>query len=191
MLKLISYIYHLPFRFKLFFYKIIYPNTEWGKGIILKGHPIFKFNGRVKFGDNLTFVSHPRHNLVGITKPCSIFVSENATLLIGDNTGFSGTSIYCTNYISIGKCCNFGGNTSIWDTDFHPLNYLERRKNSNAIITKPIIIGDDVFIGANVIILKGVTIGNKSIVGAGSVVTKDIPDNQIWAGNPAKFIRNL
>ena len=52
-------------------------------------------------------------------------------------------------------------------------------------------IKNNVFIGAKYIILKGVTIGENSVVGAGSVVTKSIPANQIWAGNPAKFIRNL
>ena len=52
-----------------------------------------------------------------------------------------------------------------------------------------IIIEDNVFVGANTIICNNVTIGKNSIVGAGSVVTKDIPSNEIWAGNPAKFIK--
>lgn len=56
---------------------------------------------------------------------------------------------------------------------------------------KPVLIKDNAFIGAHSIILKGVTIGENSIIGAGSVVTKSVPDNQIWAGNPAKFIRNI
>lgn len=51
------------------------------------------------------------------------------------------------------------------------------------------VINDNVFIGARCIILKGVTIGSKSIIGAGSVVTKNIPEGEIWAGNPAKFIK--
>ena len=55
----------------------------------------------------------------------------------------------------------------------------------------PVIIEDTVFIGAKCIILKGVTIGQNSIVGAGSVVTKSIPADEIWGGNPAKFIRKL
>lgn len=55
--------------------------------------------------------------------------------------------------------------------------------------TKPVSIGNGAFIGAHSIILKGVSIGEKSIVGAGSVVTKGIPDGEVWAGNPAQFIR--
>ncbi|WP_262710533.1 acyltransferase [Dinghuibacter silviterrae] len=54
----------------------------------------------------------------------------------------------------------------------------------------PVKIGDNVFIGMDSIILKGVTIGSNVVVAAGSVVARDIPDNQIWGGNPAKFIRN-
>lgn len=57
--------------------------------------------------------------------------------------------------------------------------------------TSPVVIKDGAFIGAHCIILKGVTIGENSIVGAGSVVTKSIPDGEIWAGNPVKFIRRV
>ena len=55
----------------------------------------------------------------------------------------------------------------------------------------PVVIKDNAFIGAKVIVLKGVTIGENSIIGAGSVVTRSVPDNEIWAGNPAKFIRKV
>ena len=68
-----------------------------------------------------------------------------------------------------------------------------RNKHSDAldIKTGPIIIEDDVFIGAHTTILKGVTIGNKSIIGAGSVVSRSIPPGEIWAGNPIKRIREI
>lgn len=56
-------------------------------------------------------------------------------------------------------------------------------------ITKPIIVGNDVYIGNNVIILPGVTIGNNVIIGAGAIVTKDIPDNSVAAGVPARVIK--
>lgn len=55
---------------------------------------------------------------------------------------------------------------------------------------KPIVIGDDVWIGSRALIMKGVHIGNGAIIGAGSVVTKDVPPYEIWAGNPAHFIKS-
>ena len=56
-------------------------------------------------------------------------------------------------------------------------------------ITGKVKIGHACFIGANSVICKNISIGDNSIVGAGSIVTKDIPDNEIWGGNPAKFIK--
>ena len=56
---------------------------------------------------------------------------------------------------------------------------------------KPVVIEDDVFVGTHCIICKGVRIGNRSIVAAGSVVVKDIPNGEVWGGNPAKFIRKI
>lgn len=147
--------------------------------------------GECELGSNLTFNSTYRSNPAGINKPCSIFVEKTGKLFIDDHSGFSGVSIYCINEITIGKHLFCGANVSIWDTDFHPLDYMARRTDDpQKTKTAPIHIGDDVFIGANSIILKGVTIGDRSIIGAGSVVTKNIPADEIWGGNPAVFIRS-
>jgi len=147
---------------------------------------------KLKIGDQCIFRSKTKSNFVGINKKVSIGVTKNAELIIGDNCGFSGTSIYAAKSIIIGNFCNFGGNTFIWDTDFHPLDFRARRIHKvEAIKTAPIVIGNDVFVGANTIILKGVTIGDRAIIGAGSVVTKNIPADEIWGGNPAKFIRKI
>ncbi|MDY3965023.1 MAG: acyltransferase [Prevotella sp.] len=54
----------------------------------------------------------------------------------------------------------------------------------------PVVIEDDVFIGMNTIICNSVTIGKGAMIGAGSVVTKDVPPYQIWAGNPARYIKD-
>jgi maltose O-acetyltransferase len=68
--------------------------------------------------------------------------------------------------------------------DGHPLS-------KGNVMVAPIIIEDHVWISYNVCILKGVTIGKGAIIGAGSVVTKDVPPFTVYAGNPAKFIRNI
>jgi len=106
----------------------------------------------------------------------------------------SSTAIVCHDNIEIGDNVNIGGNVVIYDTDFHSLNPKDRLNRSTDIAntnTKAIKIGSSAFIGAHSTILKGVTIGNNSIVGACSLVTKDIPDNEIWAGNPARLIRSI
>lgn len=96
--------------------------------------------------------------------------------------------------ITIGNHVNIGGDCILMDSDAHSLNYLDRRVGAIDMqhkIDKPIVIEDDVLIGARCIILKGVTIGARSIIGSGSVVTKSIPADAIAAGNPCKVIRYL
>ena len=95
--------------------------------------------------------------------------------------------------IYIGKHVMLGGGVKIYDTDFHSVNYLERRdiENDNNRTTKPVVIEEDAFIGAGSIILKGSYIGARSVIGAGSVVSGKIPSGEVWAGNPARFIRKI
>lgn len=68
---------------------------------------------------------------------------------------------------------------------------LFRNKVPDLEITKPIIVGNNVYIGIKTIIIPGVRIGNNVIIAAGSVVTKDIPDDTVWGGCPAKFIKPI
>ena len=104
----------------------------------------------------------------------------------------SNCAIVCQNEVVIEDWVKIGGDVSIYDTDFHSTNYIDRRCEVDYnIATKPVVIKQDSFIGAHSIILKGVTIGERSIVAAGAVVTKSIPDDELWGGCPAKFIRKL
>ncbi|KAI9004720.1 maltose O-acetyltransferase [Gaertneriomyces semiglobifer] len=91
--------------------------------------------------------------------------------------------------ITIGNDVLFGPNVSLFGAT-HPLDASVRR-NWGPEYGLPISIGDDVWIGGNVTVCPGVTIGNRSVVGAASVVTKDVPDDVVVAGNPAKIIRRL
>ena len=171
-----------------------YPQVSFGDRIRFNGVPQFRIDrtARVSIGSDSVFTSKTSANFVGLFKRTSIYVGPDAELTIGDGDGFSGVSIYCSLRIEIGPNLNCGGNVSIWDTNFHPLDAEARRVHDVPKIKRaPIEIGPDVFIGAQSIILKGTRIGARSVIGAGSVVSGDIPADEIWAGNPARRIRSL
>jgi maltose O-acetyltransferase len=90
--------------------------------------------------------------------------------------------------VHIGDYVMIGPNTMI-STVNHPMTPMGRRQH--LAVAKPVTIGNDVWIGGNVTILPGVTIGNNVIVAAGAVVTKDVPDNTLVGGVPARVIRQL
>lgn len=90
--------------------------------------------------------------------------------------------------VYIGDYCMIGPNTLI-TTVGHPMSPRGRREKKAC--GRPITIGDDVWIGGNCTILPGVTIGNNVVIGAGAVVTKDIPDNSVAVGIPARVIKTL
>ncbi|MFV0469134.1 MAG: acyltransferase [Dysgonomonas sp.] len=134
------------------------------------------------------------NNMIGRQQPCFFVIDEHCELTIGDNVGISGTAIICRCKIMIDDNVRIGGGTVIYDSDFHSLDTAERIARPEIIdnVKKaPVHIKKNTFIGAHSTILKGVVIGENSIVGACSVVTKSIPENEVWAGNPAKFIRKI
>ncbi len=144
-------------------------------------------------GKNFAMNNGINHNPIGMPQPCTFFVDYGCSLKIGDNVGISQTALIAHADINIGNHVKIGGGTCIYATDFHSIDSEIRASGEDMKCRKcaPVTIEDNVFIGARCIVLKGVTIGVNSIVGAGSVVTKSISANQIWAGNPARFIRNI
>jgi acetyltransferase-like isoleucine patch superfamily enzyme len=120
--------------------------------------------------------------------------SDAPLLSIGDGT-FVGhqCSLIVGKSIHIGRHCLLAAGVSISDYDGHPLDAEARRRGetSPASEIRPVIIGDDVWIGGGAAVLKGVTIGDRAIVGACSVVTKDVPPDTVVAGNPARVVKNL
>lgn len=114
--------------------------------------------------------------------------------LIGVNFLWGGVHIYGdVNWstepwiITLGSNVHITGGTKFITHDGGTLLY--RNQIPDLEITKPITVGNDVYIGNNVIILPGVTIGNNVVIGAGAVVSKDIPDNSVAVGVPARVIK--
>lgn len=107
----------------------------------------------------------------------------HAVLKIGNNTSIGDrTEIHCGKQIIIGDNCRISWDVVIMDRDYHNFNM-------SSPIYKAVNIQDNVWIGCKSIVIKGVTIGKGSVIAAGSVVTKDVPENVLVGGNPAKIIK--
>ena len=163
-------------------------------------------------GDDLVvrFTSHCssrcRENIV-IGQGCEIkgkLVSyEEGKITIGNNVFVSFSSyIGAMDSVTIGDDVIISTNVRIFDNNNHPTSPEARRKMSHSDFYgdlwswkyadhKPVVIGDNVWIGEYAAIMKGVTIGKGSIVASHSVVTKDVPEYTIVAGNPARVVKKL
>lgn len=178
-------------------------NVKYEKNLILKGIPII-FNTKgatLKLGQNVTIKSSFLSNLVGLySKTIIVTRTPEAKIVIGNNVGISGATIYARKSIYIGDNTAIGGNCKILDNDFHPIDMEERIKllankyggeATEQIPAKDICIGKNCFLGCNSIILKGTILGDGCVVGAGAVVSGKFDNNCVIAGNPAKVIRRL
>lgn len=169
------------------YYSMIIWGIKRGKNISFQGKTIFRNlpNSHISIGNNCSFNSSHRSNLIGVYSPCMISTIErNAKIEIGNNCGLSGTVIASALHIKLGNNVRCGANTLITDSDWHTDDY---RTGKN----KEVIIDDNVWLGYGVKVLKGVHIGENSLIGAGSIVTKDIPANVVAAGNPCKVIKGI
>ncbi|MGN1317369.1 MAG: acyltransferase [Lachnospirales bacterium] len=171
-----------------------FQKIKYGKNAKFYGIPVIikTKDSEINIGDNFTVRSSFLSNLVGLYQRSIVFARNGGKINIGNNVGLSGVTIYARNSIAIGDNTLIGGNTKILDNDFHPVDPDLRLKNSSEnMAEKPIVIGDNVFIGCNCLIMKGTKIGSNSTIGAGSVVCGNIPENCVAAGNPAKVIKIL
>ena len=187
-------------RFNRLYFRL--KGVEFGKNLMVynKVYLTGYKQGKITIGDDFHLTSGDCINpICRNIRACIHRGSPNAVITIGHHVGMSSPCIWINQKLTIGNNVNIGGNCMILDTDVHQLDHLARRGHVNInanvngaeqmVQTAPVVIEDDVWIGANCQILKGVTIGARSVIGAGSVVTKSIPADCIAAGNPCRVIR--
>lgn len=167
---------------------------SFGSNFKVNGHVYVKnLGGKMTIGNYVRINSSKSYNPIGGGVRTNIELLPGGCLKIGNKVGISNASIVCSKQIYVGDYVNLGDGVKIFDTDFHALNPFIRSSQfdyENAA-KKKVYIDDYAFIGTNVTILKGSRIGRYSVIGAGSIVTGNIPEGEIWAGNPACFIRKL
>lgn len=145
----------------------------------------------ISIGDDFVLTSGEAFNPICRNLKACLCARGKGRIEIGHHVGMSSPCIWSTSLIHIGSHVTMGGDCLLMDNDAHPLDAMRRRQPGayKEASSAPIMIEDDVFIGARCTILKGVTIGARSVVGAGSVVTKSLPPDCVAAGNPCHIIR--
>ena len=184
---------------KIWFHLI---GVKYGKKMNVYNKVYINGWGKIIIGDNFKFTSGD-----GVNPICRNIKGEfytmtpEAQIIIGDNVGISSACIWAKESITIGNDVKIGGDCIIMDTDVHPHDYLDRRdvflvehgrrEYLKTIPSAPVVICDDVWIGARCQILKGVHMGPRTIIAAGSIVTKSMPADCICGGNPCRIIKQL
>jgi acetyltransferase-like isoleucine patch superfamily enzyme len=145
-----------------------------------------------QIGKECKIHSSHRANAVGAGQAPVFSVARGARLVIGNGVGISHAVIVCNEAVTIEDQVFVGGGTFITDTDSHSLLARHRLDQNDAMVTtRPVRIGRRSFIGGYALLLKGTDIGEEAVIGAGAVVSGRVPPREIWAGNPARFLRRL
>jgi len=128
---------------------------------------------------------------IGDRTKVGTFVEIQKGAFIGSDCKISSHSFICEG-VKIGNRVFIGHNVTFINDKYpaatNPDGSMQNDADWSVV---PIVVEDEASIGSSVTVLCGVTIGKKAVVGAGSVVTKDIPPFQVWAGNPARFLKNV
>jgi acetyltransferase-like isoleucine patch superfamily enzyme len=150
-----------------------------GRGVRTLARPRIDNQGWLEIGDGVLLRS--------VNVPVELGVGPGGRLVIGAECSLNyGVSIGAMSEVTIGQRCRFGPYAMVIDSEFHDV--YDRAKRPTA---RPVVLEDDVWVGAKANIMPGVRIGKGAIIGTGAVVTADVPAFTIVAGVPAKVIRTL
>jgi acetyltransferase-like isoleucine patch superfamily enzyme len=172
------------------------PNVSLGAGTIISGEQSFK---RFRAMSKEALIIGANCTMDGV----HFAIESQGRVTIGDYCYFTNALLLCELELRIGSYVMMGWNSSISDSDFHPIDPAERIADAIAcsqlgsgrlrpvIAKRPVIIEDHVWIGPNATILKGVRIGEGAFIEPGSLVTRDVPPRARVLGNPAQIIAEV
>ena len=153
--------------------------------MILNPQHLKVFGNNLSIGDFATLITAPDKRIDLSTWETDKISGE---IILGKYILISpGTSIRSAKKITIGESTMIASDVTITDSDWHGIY----DRTDYVATPKEVIIEENVWIGEKSIILKGTKIGKNSIVGAGSVVSGEVPENVVYAGNPAREIKKL
>jgi acetyltransferase-like isoleucine patch superfamily enzyme len=187
----------VPYMLSRFVYPLIlrlHPRVVLRGKVHIRGFPMISVapGGCLVLGADVKLNSRNEGYHLNMHSPVKLVVgASGARLEIGDRTRVHGTCIHAREQVSVGHDCLIAANTQIIDSSGHDLSFPDvDRRGQTTGRSKPIVIGDSVWIGANCIVLPGAAIGDGSVIAAGSVVTTSIPRFVLARGNPASVVRS-
>jgi len=165
-----------------------------GSGLIVTFPPtILKDkSATIELGNDISLLVSVLHNcLCSGHKLVLAAIRPGASIVIGDNSGISCSTIVAMKSVRIGDNVFIGANCTITDSDFHSLDFSKRIQSIDDGEIDSVCIENNVWLSMNVVVLKGVTIGENSVIAANSVVASSIPANSLAGGIPAKVIKPI
>jgi acetyltransferase-like isoleucine patch superfamily enzyme len=162
-------------------------SSRWKTRTIRSVGKLPRVIGRLLVNNGAYITIGERFRTMGLHVPIEIGACRGASLTIGDSVFLnSGVSICALKSVTIGNNVAIGNYTLIMDSDFHSVE-----DHTKPGVAAPVVIEDDVWLGARVTVLKGVRIGRGAVVAAGAVVTRDVAPYTLVGGVPARLIREL
>ena len=169
------------------------PGVRCEGTVLLRGWPLIEVepDASVVLGNGVLLNSSNASYHINMHSPVKLVADvPGAVIRIGAGTRLHGTCVHAYRSVSIGRNCLIAANTQIMDGSGHDLSFDDpSRRSRTRGNARPVVIEDDVWIGANTLVLPGVSIGRGCVVAAGSVVANSIPAMSLAGGNPARVLR--
>ena len=164
------------------YYRMLYgKRVSFGKNILINHKFKLKGRGKLVVGDSCNLWAHEESN--------KFFLYGNgAEIKIGEGSQLNGATIHCLEKVRLGSNCLIGS-AIIMDTDFHEFHDPSHILYGNPK-SKPVTVGNGVWLCGQCVLLKGSSVGNNSVVGFRAVVTKNFPSDVVIAGNPARVVKS-